>query len=257
MKKGENKGENKMENKDQPQAKVFIERAAKLDSEGIKAVCGTDNEYSNYVKKPELGCVSGATNAVPCRKEYMKWNVKKAKNDIMVCCVKEGLCPSCSEKHAQNTPNSNDSENLKGNLPAQSPSKLMVNGETSDEGLLIPGSIPGSDTQSRSQGGGSSIPDKSGEKPAGDDDKKGRAYYERRGFRDDDSCLKDEIRRWYQPLYGNPLPNSGEWTAYDCVSVENLKEFVRRLKEKIISGKVFPRSDLIIEEIDKLAGKFE
>ena len=31
--------------------KVFIERAAKLDIEGIRAVCGTEKEYSDYVKK--------------------------------------------------------------------------------------------------------------------------------------------------------------------------------------------------------------
>ena len=30
--------------------KVFIERAAKLDREGIRAICGTEEEYSTYVK---------------------------------------------------------------------------------------------------------------------------------------------------------------------------------------------------------------
>ena len=29
---------------------VFIERAAKLDVKGIRAICGTDEEYSEYVK---------------------------------------------------------------------------------------------------------------------------------------------------------------------------------------------------------------
>ena len=31
--------------------KVFIERAAKLDKEGLKAVGGTEEEYNKYVKK--------------------------------------------------------------------------------------------------------------------------------------------------------------------------------------------------------------
>ncbi len=31
--------------------KVYIERAAKLDKEGIKAVCGTEEEYTAYVNK--------------------------------------------------------------------------------------------------------------------------------------------------------------------------------------------------------------
>ncbi len=30
---------------------VFIERAAKLDVKGIRAICGTDEEYSEYVKR--------------------------------------------------------------------------------------------------------------------------------------------------------------------------------------------------------------
>ena len=30
---------------------VFIERAGKLDRKGIRAVCGTDEEYDKYVKE--------------------------------------------------------------------------------------------------------------------------------------------------------------------------------------------------------------
>lgn len=36
---------------------VYIERAAKLDSKGIKAVCGTEEEYGDYTK--ELNEVTG------------------------------------------------------------------------------------------------------------------------------------------------------------------------------------------------------
>ena len=33
------------------ESKVFIERAAPLTKEGIRAVCGTDGEYSEFVQE--------------------------------------------------------------------------------------------------------------------------------------------------------------------------------------------------------------
>ena len=35
---------------------VFIERAGKLDEKGIRAVCGTEEEYAKYVKDNKKGC---------------------------------------------------------------------------------------------------------------------------------------------------------------------------------------------------------
>ena len=52
---------------------------------------------------------------------------------------------------------------------------------------------------------------------------------------------------------------SGEFNLSDEIvdwgcPTDSVREFIKLLKENIISGKVFPRSDLIIKEIDKLAG---
>lgn len=46
----EYKHEDVQDTKSEPKG-VYIERAAKLDKEGIRAVCGTDEEYNEYVKK--------------------------------------------------------------------------------------------------------------------------------------------------------------------------------------------------------------
>lgn len=49
--------------------KVYIERAGKLDREGIRAVCGTDKEYSDYVKK--IGtCICGHNHHCGACKDY-------------------------------------------------------------------------------------------------------------------------------------------------------------------------------------------
>ena len=37
--------------KDEEKKGVYIERAAKLDEKGIKAICGTEEEYDKYVKE--------------------------------------------------------------------------------------------------------------------------------------------------------------------------------------------------------------
>ena len=60
---------------------VFIERAGKLDKKGIRAVCGTEEEYSKYVKN------------IQKKKGCGKWyNYDKFR------CEGETLCPACSEK---------------------------------------------------------------------------------------------------------------------------------------------------------------
>ena len=40
-----------MKKQKKEESKVFIERAALLTKEGIRAVCGTEEEYSKYVKE--------------------------------------------------------------------------------------------------------------------------------------------------------------------------------------------------------------
>ena len=61
----------RMEKLKPAQKDVYIERAAKLDAEGIKAICGTDEEYSNYVKetiKEKKSC-----RKVDLTKEDLEW----------------------------------------------------------------------------------------------------------------------------------------------------------------------------------------
>jgi hypothetical protein len=50
---------------------VFVERAAPLTQEGIKAVCGTDEKYTEYVKTLNLNNSSTAQK-----------NIKKTKQEI-------------------------------------------------------------------------------------------------------------------------------------------------------------------------------